>query len=126
VVTIEFDADGLPRVRDLAEQAAIGHGLGPGRAWDVKIIAGELAANSLRHGGGSGRLRLWDDEGHLVCEISDSGRLTDPLAGRRPPRADHLGGHGLLLVNHLADLVRLRTAAEGTTVQAYFARDSAR
>jgi hypothetical protein len=48
--------------------------------------------------------------------------MTDPLAGRRPPSRDRPGGRGLLLVHYVADLVRLHTAPDGTTVRFYLAR----
>ena len=42
----------------------------------------ELATNAVRHGGGSGRLRLWTDDQVLVCEVSDTGAgITDPNPG---------------------------------------------
>jgi anti-sigma regulatory factor (Ser/Thr protein kinase) len=40
-----------------------------------------------------------------------------PGVARRPP--GQLGGRGLLLVNHVADLVRLRSDPTGTTVQTF-------
>ncbi len=48
----------------------------------------------------------------------------DPLAGRLPtPRHQHRG-RGLLLVNHLADLVRLHTTPGETITRSYFAAHS--
>ena len=79
-----------------------------------------MAANSLRHGGGSGVLRLWSDAGHVVCEVTDAGVIVDPLVGRHPASPEQLSGRGLLMVNHLADLVRMHTTADGTVVRAYF------
>ena len=55
----------------------------------------------------------------IVCEASDSGRLDDSLAGRRLPPAGVVRGHGLFLVNTIADLVRSHTTPTGTTIQAY-------
>jgi histidine kinase-like protein len=74
------------------------------------------------HGGGTGVLRLWHDAIHLVGEVSDGGRLMDPLAGRVPAAPDAEGGRGLLLVNLLADLVRVHADAAGTTVRVHFVR----
>lgn len=65
---------------------------------------------------------MWAEDERVVCEVRDRGRIADPLAGRRPPQRDQLGGRGLLLVNLVADLVRLHTDDRGTTVRAYFAR----
>jgi anti-sigma regulatory factor (Ser/Thr protein kinase) len=54
-----------------------------------------------------------------VCQVRDRGHLTDPLAGRRPAPRHQGGGRGLLLVNELADLVRMHTSCQGTTINAY-------
>lgn len=40
--------------------------------------------------------------------------------GVRRAAAGALDGRGLLMVNHLADLVRMHTTTEGTMVRAYF------
>ncbi|MFD1044397.1 hypothetical protein ACFQ1S_01705, partial [Kibdelosporangium lantanae] len=50
----------------------------------------------------------------------DRGHLTNPLAGRVPASVTQFGGRGLLLVNHLADLVRIHTTPAGTAVRVYF------
>jgi Histidine kinase-like ATPase domain/MEDS: MEthanogen/methylotroph, DcmR Sensory domain len=87
---------------------------------------GELAANSIRHGGGRGTVRVWtepgDDRGLLVVEVADAGRLDDPLAGRRPATPHQRGGRGLLMVHHLADLVRAFSGPGGTTTRTYWRR----
>jgi anti-sigma regulatory factor (Ser/Thr protein kinase) len=103
------------RAREFAEEA----GLGVDQADDVVLIVGELSANSVEHGGGLGVLRLWTADGHLVCEVHDPGVIDDPLIGRHPATQHQLAGRGLLMVNHLADLVRLHTGPDGTTVRAY-------
>ncbi|MGM1057670.1 anti-sigma factor RsbA family regulatory protein [Saccharothrix sp. Mg75] len=94
-------------------------GLTAERVAQVALIVTELVTNSLRHTGGGCRLTVWRDPGHVVCAVRDGGHLTDPLAGRRPAGADRSGGRGLLVVNHLADLVRTYTTPHGTTVRAY-------
>jgi anti-sigma regulatory factor (Ser/Thr protein kinase) len=83
----------------------------------------ELAANSICHGGGKGRVRLWREGPHAVCEVHDGGLITDPLVGRRRPNPrEHIGGAGLWAVNQLCDLVLIRSTREqGTTVRAYLA-----
>jgi anti-sigma regulatory factor (Ser/Thr protein kinase) len=117
---IPFDAARLRRARRSSVEYAERAGLAAERVDDVLLTVGEMAANSVRHGGGSGVLRLWTDAGHVVCEVADSGVIDDPLVGRRPAGPGQLGGRGLLMVNHLADLVRMHTTAEGTVVRAYF------
>ena len=88
----------------------------------MTLTVGELAANSLRHGGGSGVLRMWTGADVWICEVQDAGWITDPLAGRRPASSTQLNGRGLLMVNNLADLVRTHTLPGRTTIRAYFQR----
>lgn len=93
---------------------------------DLRLIATELASGSLQFGGGTCRLAFWQHDGHLVCEARDVGRLDDPLAGRRPPGADTERGHGLYLINAIADLVRTHTGGQGTTIHVYLRLGSTR
>ncbi|WP_067467559.1 sensor histidine kinase [Actinomadura macra] len=114
-----FDLNRLPRVRDFACQWAGRLGLRPNRVGDLEIAVNELAANSCLHGGGSGTVRIWAEDGQVVCEVRDAGTITDPLAGRRPVAMSPHGGRGILLVNHLADLVRVHTGDGGTVIRIY-------
>jgi anti-sigma regulatory factor (Ser/Thr protein kinase) len=118
--TVAFDAAGLRHARRSTTVYAQDAGLDADRVDDVVLVVGELAANSVRHGGGAGRIRTWTEAGHFACEVQDAGRLDDWLAGRRPADRHQLSGRGLLVVNHLADLVRTHTHADGTTIRAYF------
>lgn len=114
-----FAADVLGDVRHLAIDARLG--LVRPRLDDLALATAELTTNSVLHGGGSGSLRVWAEDGYVVCEVRDRGRLTDLLAGRRPPSRAQQGGRGLLIVNLVADLVRVHTGPEGTTVRCWFA-----
>jgi anti-sigma regulatory factor (Ser/Thr protein kinase) len=114
-----FDLDGIPEVRALVRSRATALGLPARRVDDLEVAVNELAANSALHGGGTGVARIWPDDGHVVCEISDSGRITDPLVGRRPAGLSTTGGRGVLMVNHLADLVRAHIGPDGTTFRVY-------
>ncbi|PSL51555.1 anti-sigma regulatory factor (Ser/Thr protein kinase) [Saccharothrix carnea] len=110
-------------VRRLVTERARRSLLNAERTADLELIATELVTNSLRHTGAGCRLRIWRDGEHLICSVEDDGRLTDPLAGRRPPEPGQRGGRGLLLVNQLADLVRINTTTRGTTVTAFLRAD---
>ena len=113
----EFDSTGLAAVRMLVRHAAAEAGFGEIRASDLVLAANEVATNSIRHGGGSGVLRVWT-EGHTVlCDIHDAGRIEEPLLGRSRPTLDQIGGRGLWLVNELCDLVQIRSCPAGTIVR---------
>ncbi|MET9907482.1 sensor histidine kinase [Streptomyces sp. NPDC006476] len=117
-----FRAASLSDVRHLAVAEAARLGLTSARLEDLALVTAELTTNSVVHGGGSGSMRVWAEGDSVVCEVRDAGRITDPLAGRRPASRDQRGGRGLLLVNLVADLVRLHTDDEGTTVRCWFGR----
>ncbi|MFS8204049.1 anti-sigma factor RsbA family regulatory protein [Streptomyces sp. CWNU-52B] len=117
-----FDAGTLPGVRDFALAQARERGMRGARLQDLALVVAELTTNSVVHAGGGGTLLLWAENDQIVCQVQDVGRLSDPLAGRRPARSDQIGGRGLLLVHHLSDLVRLHTGDDGTTTRSYLSR----
>ena len=69
------------------------------------------------HTDAGGTLAIWAAGNELVCQVQDSGHITDPLAGRRRPAADAGGGHGLWLVHQVCDLVELRSAPGETVIR---------
>jgi len=117
-----FDGSMLPLVRDFVAVHAGRAGLGRHRTGDLQLAANELATNAIIHGGGLGWARIWYTESRIVCEVRDRGKALDRLAGRIAPPPDSLGGRGLVLVNYVADLVRIHTTPEGTTVRTYVDR----
>lgn len=121
-LSFRFDTDTLSEARHLAVDEALRLGLPSTRGGDLALATAELVTNSVVHGGGSGALGVWAEDGYVVCEVSDKGHLTDPLAGRRPVARDQYGGRGLLMVNLVADLVRMHTGPGGTTVRCWFTR----
>ena len=121
---LRFGLGDLPLLRSAVREVADELGLAERRVPDFVLVADELAANSVRHGGGGGVLRLWRHGPHAICEVHDQGVITDPLVGRRRPDfARHLGGAGLWTANRLCDLLLIRSAeAYGTFVRAHLAR----
>jgi anti-sigma regulatory factor (Ser/Thr protein kinase) len=85
---MRFARDDLAELRRLVKAHAATAGLRPDRATDLVAAVTEVAANSIRHGGG-GTLRLWRQEDAVICEITDAGHITDPWSGaahpHRPP-----------------------------------------
>ena len=116
-----FDIDDLSRLRAAVHRHAPALHLDPRRVPDFVLTVSELAANSICYGGGKGRVRLWREGPHAVCEVHDDGLITDPLVGRRKPNPrERIGGAGLWTVNQLCDLLLISSTKEhGTTVRAY-------
>ncbi|WP_235215805.1 anti-sigma factor RsbA family regulatory protein [Mycobacterium kyorinense] len=98
-------------------------GLATERIADLQLVITELATNSLEHAGTACRLALWEQDRHLVCEARDTGLFSDLLAGRRPPSRDKPSSTGLFVVNAVADLLRMHTAPESTTIHVYLRLD---
>jgi anti-sigma regulatory factor (Ser/Thr protein kinase) len=121
--SLDFDADSLALVRGLARRCAAELGLAPPKLIDFVLVASELATNSVRHGGGTGSLRLWREDGYAVCEVRDRGLITDPLVGlHRPDFRKSSGGAGLWAINRVCALVAIRTSErQGTVVRAHVA-----
>lgn len=114
---VRFGLDGLAEVRRRVRRTAEAAGLGADATDGLVTAASELAANSVMHGGGSGELRLWREGDRLLVEVTDQGRIDQPLAGRLRPGLTQEGGRGLWLANRLCDLVQIRSGTDGTTVR---------
>jgi anti-sigma regulatory factor (Ser/Thr protein kinase) len=117
-----FQTGSLSRLRSLVLREAMRVGLGEARAGDAVTAVNEIASNSLRHGGGSGVLRVWPSEDSLVFEVSDEGVIDAPLVGRVRPGCDAPGGRGLWMVNQLCELVQVRSSSTGSTVRMHLRR----
>jgi anti-sigma regulatory factor (Ser/Thr protein kinase) len=114
---LHFGRLGLARARELIAREADGAELSRARGTDLVVAVNELAANSVLHGGGSGKLRVWREPDALVVEVRDSGQIEEPLAGRLRPGLAQKGGRGLWMVNQLCDLVQIRSGPDGTGVR---------
>ena len=116
--SLPFGPSELDDVRRFVRRQAKRTGLSAAKTADLVLAVNEVATNSLRHGGGQGRLTAWSSgEGSLVCDVRDAGWITEPLVGREAPPKDRFGGRGVWLANQLCDLVQLRSSPEGTTVR---------
>ena len=112
----------LRLLRDQVEVRALSAGLTPNQVAAAKLAVTEAASNAVRHGGGSGILRVWKETEHLVFDVHSPLPLGDPLAGRLQPSPDSVSGRGLSLINHVCDLVRLHGCRLlGTTIRMWLA-----
>lgn len=114
---LPFDGNSLPALRAVVLDRARTAGFGVEGTEDVVLAVSELTSNTVTYGGGEGVLRLWEEEGAVVVEVRDRGRIGDPLVGRRLPGSAREGGFGLWMVNQLAELVQVRSSEQGTAVR---------
>jgi anti-sigma regulatory factor (Ser/Thr protein kinase) len=116
---LSYQRGDLPQVRrftrDQASQAGLA-GQGPD---DLVIAVHELTANTIAHAHGHGTLRIWTEQGRLVCEVADTGHISDPLAGRRLRSTADEGGDGLRVVHQACDFVEVRSGSFGTNIRVY-------
>lgn len=118
--TARLDFADLATPRLLVRRHSQTAGLDDDRAAALLLAANEICTNTLQHGGGRGTLRIWQTATHLVCEVHDTGTISDPLAGSRRPHEE--AGRGLYAAHHLCDLVQIRSTSSGTTVRLHAAR----
>jgi anti-sigma regulatory factor (Ser/Thr protein kinase) len=110
------DADRLYALRATLAAHASELGAAQERVDHLLIVASELATNAIRHGGGTGRLRMWHRDGILYCQVSDDGPgIANPtVVGNTPPdpgRSD--GGRGLWICRNLADELIIEAGEDG-------------
>ena len=81
---LSFGLESLGEVRAFVTAAALRADLDEGGLRNIVLAAHEVAANSLRHGGGLGVLRVWADRTSLVAEIRNRGVSATPWPGAMP------------------------------------------
>jgi anti-sigma regulatory factor (Ser/Thr protein kinase) len=116
---VVFGGEDVSALRTLVTRWAADAQLGSERIERLVLAVSELATNSVRYGGGRGELRMWIEAELLFCEVHDSGRIQEPLAGRVRPTPDQHAGRGLWLVNQLCDLVQIRSSPRGSVVRVH-------
>lgn len=112
-----FQANTLGALRHFVAGHASEIGFDGAGSEELVLAVNEVATNSVLHAGGGGILRIWPEDGALVCEVNDIGHIHDPLAGRERPEPDREGGHGLWMANQLCDLVQIRSFKGGSAVR---------
>jgi anti-sigma regulatory factor (Ser/Thr protein kinase) len=125
VASTPFDLYSLYSLRRSVDTYMTEFGLDARRRDEFVLAMSEIATNSLLYGGGEGTFRCWLDDDVCVCEVADRGRIGKPLAGRVRPAAGQAGGHGLYLVNQVADLVQVRSNEQGTVVRVHITKRDA-
>jgi anti-sigma regulatory factor (Ser/Thr protein kinase) len=93
---------------------------GNSQVYDIVAAAHELAANTVRHGAGHGRLRLWADGQALHCQVSDDGPADQDPARQAAAAWQSEHAHGRWIIDQVADQVSLDRATSGNTVTVIF------
>jgi hypothetical protein len=92
---------------------------GPGDGWppgaERPARPHAQAARKFADSAGTAQVRRTSEE--IICQVTDTGQITDPLAWHRAPSGELLGGNGLWLVNQVCDLIQARTSQAGTTAR---------
>ena len=82
------------------------------------------ATATLSQTAGHGQLRLWADGRALHCQVSDPGRAPKDLTRPDVAAWSREHGHGLWMIDQLADKVTLDRRAGGITVTMTFITSS--
>ncbi|MEV4713001.1 ATP-binding protein [Micromonospora sp. NPDC049374] len=114
-----FDQAQVTELRHSVAACARTTGLRDERLDDFVLAVNELITNAVRHGGGQGWLRLWEEPGLVLCEVADHGPgiSTQNLDNRSRPAPETAGGWGLWLARELTDAMDVETGSAGTTVR---------
>jgi anti-sigma regulatory factor (Ser/Thr protein kinase) len=112
----------LADLRAFTAERARGHGLSDFAVEELVLAVDEVAANSIRYGGGEGTIRIWREGERVLCDVRDRGRIEEPLVGRVRPTETQTSGFGLWLANQLCDLVQIRTSNSGSIVRLHKVR----
>jgi anti-sigma regulatory factor (Ser/Thr protein kinase) len=88
---------------------------------DAVLVASELVANAIEHGGGTIDLRLDLEEGAVRIQVTNEGTAGVPAV--RTASTDDDGGRGLAITQELAARWGWGREAGRTTVWAEFASD---
>jgi anti-sigma regulatory factor (Ser/Thr protein kinase) len=120
-----FDADTLADLRKAVLAAAAAVGLPEDRAAEAMFAVHELAANAVRHGGGAGRAQLDVTAGSLRCQVSDTGPggpgcYAGTGGADSAPPWPFQPGHGLWLVQSVADHLSIESHPHGSEVTVAF------
>jgi anti-sigma regulatory factor (Ser/Thr protein kinase) len=117
-----FHADNLFALRSAVGAHASALGLAEPRVADLILVAHELAANAVRHGGANeempGRLRLWRDGHEVVCQVHDNGPGFGDAdnAGRQAVPISANNGRGLWIIRQVVRQLNIATGPGGTTI----------
>jgi anti-sigma regulatory factor (Ser/Thr protein kinase) len=114
----DFDGESIVSVRHAVERHSARAGLAEPALYRFVVAVNEVVTNAVRHGGGSGRLRLWLEGRRLHCRVDDRGPgipFARHFAGARPA-PDTIGGWGLWLAHQGCEALTVNSGRHGSTV----------
>jgi anti-sigma regulatory factor (Ser/Thr protein kinase) len=116
VAELSFGRDDLIDLRHLVLRVAEAAGLDADRGADLALAVNELTSNSVEHGAGRGRLRMWDQP-DVVAEVADHGCMSVPFPGMTIPPRDGARGRGLWLASEVADALEVWSEPGNTVIR---------
>jgi anti-sigma regulatory factor (Ser/Thr protein kinase) len=114
---LAFTADELGELRHLVARVADRAATPSERVADLVLAVNEIGSNSVEHGPGHGRLRLWAGDDGITAEVADAGSADLPFPGMVAPPATGARGRGLWLASELCDVLQVWSDASGTVVR---------
>jgi anti-sigma regulatory factor (Ser/Thr protein kinase) len=114
---LAFAAGDLGLLRHLVAEVAARDGTAPERVADLVLAVNEIGSNSVEHGPGHGRLRLWVSDESVVAEVADPGTADLPFPGMVAPPPSGARGRGLWLASELCDVMQVWSDADGTVIR---------
>jgi len=114
---LAFSAAELADLRHLVAEVAGRGAIAPDRVADLVLAVNEIGSNSIEHGPGDGRLRLWVTDDDVVAEIADHGTADLPFPGMVAPALGGVRGRGLWLASEMCDVLQVWSDDQGTVVR---------
>jgi anti-sigma regulatory factor (Ser/Thr protein kinase) len=116
--SMPIDSSDLHGVRRFVAERATRYGLPNGELNSLLIAVNEVATNAVKHGTPPMAVRMWAENGDVICEVADCGCWRpSELLGFLPPASAGAAGFGLWGARMLTDLVQVRTTWDGTVVR---------
>src|SRR5579863_378157 len=139
ILDMTFDTGTLSALRAQVQARARQAGFPDARSAEIVLALHELAANAVRHGGGAGRLRIWNLARAWRCQVDD-GLLARAAPAGPGASHEHSGGtgatgtsgledmsswqvrpgHGLSVVRQAADQMQVLSGPHGTSATVTF------
>ena len=91
---LSFGAEELGDLRHLVAEVVGRSGAAPDRVADLVLAVNEIGSNSIEHGAGQGRLRLWVTDEAVTAEVADGGPRTFRSPAWSPRPRSGPGGAG--------------------------------